>query len=120
VRGSRRCKWHGGMSSGPVTVEGKRRCYEAGIGAWLAAGGRPHRGPNRPPAERARLKAAKLRRRKMWWKRKERKRERLRVKAQLDRVAAGLPAWTEAELDKLLDDGPLTSAVRSRHPEDKH
>ena len=38
----------------------------------------------------------------------------------LNRVAAGLPAWTEAELDKLLDAGPLTSAVRSRHPEDKH
>ena len=58
--------------------------------------------------------------RKLVAERQERKRERLRCKAQMDRVAAGLPAWTEAELDKLLDDGPLTSAVRSRHPEDKH
>jgi hypothetical protein len=46
VRSSRRCKWHGGMSTGPVTLAGKLRCYEAGIGAWLAAGNRPHRGPN--------------------------------------------------------------------------
>lgn len=101
VRGSRRCKWHGGMSTGPVTIEGKRRCYAAGIGAWLAAGGRPHRGPNRSPAERARLKAAKLRRRKMWSERKDRKRERRAHNEQQKRLAAGLPLWTEAELEKL-------------------
>jgi hypothetical protein len=37
----------------------------------------------------------------MWSERKERKRERLRLKVQMDRLAAGLPLWTEAELDKL-------------------
>ena len=101
VRGSRRCKHHGGCSVGPTSYAGALRCYAAGIVAWRAKGGRAGRGPNRPPAERAWLKAAKLRRRKMWSERKERKRERLRLKAQMDRLAAGLPLWTEAELDQL-------------------
>jgi hypothetical protein len=32
VGGSRRCKWHGGMSTGPVTIDGKRRRCAVGIG----------------------------------------------------------------------------------------
>jgi hypothetical protein len=101
VRGSGRCKWHGGMSTGPITIEGKRRCYAAGIGAWLAAGGRPHRGPNRSPAERARIAEAKLRRRKAWGERRDRKRERQAHKERQRRIAMGLPAFTDSELSML-------------------
>jgi hypothetical protein len=89
------------MSTGPVTIEGKRRCYAAGIGAWLAAGNRPHRGPNRTPAERARIADAKLRRRKAWGERRDRKRERQAHKERKAQIAAGLPYWTDEEVENL-------------------
>jgi hypothetical protein len=94
VRGSRRCKWHGGMSTGPLTPEGKLRCYWAGIGAWLAAGGRPHRGPNRTAAERQRLAEAKLNRRIAWRKRQERREAKAEHRRRKERLAAGLPLLT--------------------------
>ena len=100
VRGSRRCKHHGGLSTGPTTYEGAQRCYELGLKAWRAGGGRARRGPNRPPAERARFKAAKLRRRKLWSERKDRKRDRQAHRDRRKRVAAGLPLFTAEELDK--------------------
>lgn len=101
VRGSRRCKWHGGMSCGPVTPGGKLRCYWAGIGAWRAAGGRPHRGPNRTPAERDRLKAAKLQRRVAWLERKERKARKVEQRCIREKVSSGVPLWSDDELGNL-------------------
>jgi len=99
VRGSRRCKWHGGLSTGPVTPLGKMRCYVLGIGAWRAAGGRADRGPNRTAVERARLEAAKMRRRKLWLARQDRKRDRQRNRESRKKIAAGLPLLTIEEFE---------------------
>ena len=40
--------------------------------------------------------------------RRERRRERLAHKAQSERLASGLPLWTEAELDRLVDETSST------------
>jgi hypothetical protein len=99
VRGSRRCKWHGGLSTGPTSYQGAQRCYETGLKAWREMGGWAPRGPNRPPGERARLKAAKLRRRRLWVERQERKRERHARREYRARIADGRPLFAAEELD---------------------
>jgi hypothetical protein len=94
--GRTRCYRHGGLQTGPRS-----------LAARVAAGERlrVYRVNGAPGVPKGHKKADRRQRaienRKLVAERQERKRERLRVKAQLDRVAAGLPAWTEAELDKL-------------------
>jgi hypothetical protein len=98
ARGFRRCYKHGGLSTGP-------RSYAARLTAGerlklYRVTGSARRGIPNSTKRRDRL-ARGARNRQVVAERQERKRERLRCKAQMDRVAAGLPAWTEAELDKL-------------------
>jgi hypothetical protein len=71
VRGSKRCRLHGGFSTGPITPEGKARTIEAlkaGRARWLARlksegkpipCGRKKRGHNRSAAERQLAQASK-------------------------------------------------------------
>jgi hypothetical protein len=115
--GFRRCYKHGGLSTGPKSYAARLTAGER-LKLYRVTGTARKGIPNGTKVKDR--KARGERNRRLVVERRARKQERLRVKAQLDRVAAGLPAWTEAELDKLLDDGALTSAVRSRHPEDKH
>ena len=64
IRPNGRCKWHGGLSTGPKTEEGKQRCREATQRTWAAwrAAGSPKRTYNRSPEWRANITAANRRR----------------------------------------------------------
>jgi hypothetical protein len=131
LRGSRRCRLHGGLSTGPTTPEGKARtvaAMKAGRLRWLASlksngkpapCGRKRGGKNRPIEERERAAyLGKCRRdcqailRRTRADRKARRTERrgeraeARIKAadharRKARMDAGLPYWTEEEWDAL-------------------
>ena len=95
--GRTRCFRHGGLSTGPRSYEGLAAASER-LNRY-----RQHGVPGlRKGTKKADRRQRAIENRKLVAERQEWKRERLRVKAQLDRVAAGLPAWTEAELDKLV------------------
>jgi hypothetical protein len=126
--GSKRCRLHGGWSSGPTTPEGMARTVAAmqtGRQRWLAklrAEGKPapcgrkKGGHNRPKEERERASSEERWRRD--WRRmarrlratsrkalRERRRQERKVAADLasrrERFLAGGPFWTEEELEKL-------------------
>src|SRR5262249_35426712 len=64
IRPNGRCKWHGGLSTGPRTAEGYERAQEArraGLAAWRAAGS-PRRPYKMSPQGRARVAAANRKR----------------------------------------------------------
>lgn len=131
VHGSRRCRLHGGLSTGPTTPEGKARTIEAlkvGCRRWLAKlksedkpipFGRKKGGHNRPLEEREhdayvqqcrresrRIKhqmRAELKARRER-ERQEREEARRRMEEHARRKArwdAGLPYWTDEEWEKL-------------------
>ena len=131
VRGSKRCRLHGGLSTGPTTPEGKARTIEAlkaGRRRWLAKlksegkpipFGRKKGGHNRPLEERehdayvqqcrrdSRLMARRMRtERKARRERERQEREETRRKMEEHacrkaRWDAGLPYWTDEEWEKL-------------------
>jgi hypothetical protein len=64
IRPNGRCKWHGALSTGPKTEEGKQRCREATkryLEAWRAAGS-PVRHHKKTPEGKANIAAAARRR----------------------------------------------------------
>jgi hypothetical protein len=131
VRGSNRCRLHGGLSTGPTTPEGKVRTIEAlkaGRKRWLARlksegkpipFGRKKGGHNRSLEEREHdayvqkcrrdsRRMARLMRAERKGRRarecQEREEARLRMEDHARRKAradAGLPYWTEEEWEKL-------------------
>jgi hypothetical protein len=131
VRGSKRCRLHGGLSTGPTTPEGKARTAAAlkvGRARWLAKlksegkpipFGRKKGGHNRPLDEREhdayvlqcrrdsrRIKHQMRAERKARRAREDQEREdaRCRMEEHARRKArwdAGLPYWTEEEWENL-------------------
>jgi hypothetical protein len=106
--GRKRCRWHAGLSTGPVTIEGKARvvaAMNAGRAKWRAAGGHPRPWHRRPPDVVARARAEKLRlqakRRRAWLDRKAKREAKAEHKRRQERINAGLPLWTPEELEKL-------------------
>ena len=130
VRGSKRCRLHGGFSTGPTTLEGKARTIEAmkaGRARWLArlkSEGQPipcgrKGGHNRPLEERehdayvlecrrdsrcmTRLVRAerKARRARERLLREEARRRMEEHARRKARWDAGLPYWTDEEWERL-------------------
>jgi hypothetical protein len=128
MRGSKRCRLHGGFSTGPTTPAGKARTIEAmkaGRAHWLAKlksegkpipFGRKKGGHNRPRDEREQdayvLQCLRDSRRISHQMRAERKarraREREEARRRMEEHArrgarwdAGLPYWTDEEWENL-------------------
>jgi hypothetical protein len=128
VRGSKRCRYHGGYSTGPTTFDGMARtiaAMKAGRARWLAelktSGkpipfGRKKGGRNVPAAEREQVayekrceRAARKLSRQSWVERKVRRvREREETRRKMEeharrkvRADAGGPYWTEDEWETL-------------------
>jgi hypothetical protein len=131
IRGKRRCRLHGGLSTGPTTPEGMARtiaAMKAGRLRWLAQlksegkpipCGRKKGGRNAPLTERehaAYLRECELKyrdvvrrgRAKRKARRAQRRREREDTHRRMEeharrkaRMEAGLPYWTEQEWEKL-------------------
>jgi hypothetical protein len=131
VRGSKRCRLHGGLSTGPTTPEGKARTIEAmkaGRALWLAKlksegkpipFGRKKGGHNRPLEEREHdayvQQCRRDSRRIKHQMRAERKARHARQRQERDegrrrmedharrkaRADAGLPYWTDEEWENL-------------------
>jgi hypothetical protein len=125
--GSKRCRLHGGLSTGPTTPDGKARTIEAmkaGRALWLAKlksegkpipFGRKKGGHNRPQQEREHdayvlqcrrdsRRMARLARAERKARRREREDARRRMEEHARRKAradAGLPYWTEEEWENL-------------------
>jgi hypothetical protein len=127
VRGSNRCRLHGGLSTGPTTPEGKARTVAAlkiGRARWLAKlksegkpipFGRKKGGHNRLLEEREHDAYVQQCRgdsqrmaRQMRAERKARRREREEARRKVEEYArrkaradAGLPFWTDEEWENL-------------------
>jgi hypothetical protein len=97
VVGGKRCRLHGGLSTGPVTLLGKLRCAENMRRVRINGPG-----PGHHKTEKARRRReTRARRERMWAKRQERKRLRAIRWQQKQRLKNGLPLLTEAELENL-------------------
>ena len=131
MRGSKRCRLHGGLSTGPTTPEGKARtiaALKAGRARWLAKlrsegkpipFGRKKGGRNLPKDEREHaayvLQCRREGRRMARQMRAERKARRARDRQEREelsrkkeeyarrkaRADAGLPFWTDEEWENL-------------------
>jgi hypothetical protein len=131
VRGSNRCRLHGGLSTGPTTLEGKARTIEAlkaGRRHWLAklkSEGRPipfgrkKGGHNRPLEEREHdayvqqcrgdsQRMARQMRAERKARRARERQEREEIRRKMEEHArrkarwdAGLPYWTDEEWENL-------------------
>ena len=127
-RGSKRCRFHGGRSTGPTTPEGKARtvvAMKAGRARWLAQlksegtpipFGRKKGGRNLPAEEREQIACEKRRQREgravLQQLRAERRADRVREREEdrrkmedqarrKARADAGGPYWTDEELENL-------------------
>jgi len=94
VAGSRRCRQHGGLNTGPVTIEGKLKCSRSLIP------GRKVGTKLRTPEQREAIAAAKLQRRVAWMERQIRKQVRAMEWERRQRVANGFPLIDKTEPDK--------------------
>ena len=93
VAGGKRCRLHGGYSTGPVTLEGKLRCAENMRRVRIDGAPGVPKGDKWP-----KRRAASIERRKAWLERQDRKRARAERWRRKQLITAGLPLWTEAEL----------------------
>jgi len=98
--GFRRCYKHGGLSTGPRSYAARLTAGER-LKLYRVTGTARKGIPNGTKVKDRKARSALAR--KLVTERQEKKRQRRRHELQLARVAAGLPAFTEAELDNLSD-----------------
>jgi hypothetical protein len=95
VVGGKRCRNHGGYSSGPTSIDGKLICSRN------LRPGRKVGTKVRSPGERDAIAKAKLQRRIDYQKRQERRETRKAKWERRKRLEAGLPLLNQAELETL-------------------
>ena len=98
ARGFRRCYKHGGLSTGPRSYAARLAAGER-LKLYRLTGSARRNIPN-GTKRRDRLERGE-RNRRLVAERQERKRLMAEARRQMDRVATGLPLWSDAELEKL-------------------